>query len=149
MESRVRACLQVRSAGAPRLARVVARARDEGGQSFVEFALVVPILLIVVLAIVQFGIVYNHWETLTDATRVGGRVAATCRFISGGTGAAITAFKAAATDLPGVLNPTVSGCPSVSGGNITLTGTYPYSISVMGLVVKSGNLTATATERVE
>jgi hypothetical protein len=32
---------------------------------------------------------------------------------------------------------------------VTVTGTYPYSISVLGIVVKSGTLNTTVTERVE
>jgi hypothetical protein len=32
---------------------------------------------------------------------------------------------------------------------VTVTATYPYRISLLGLVVKSGNLRSTTTERVE
>jgi hypothetical protein len=32
---------------------------------------------------------------------------------------------------------------------VTVTASYPYSISILGMVVKSGNLTSTTTERVE
>ena len=45
----------------------------------VEFALVVPILLLVVFAIIQFGMLYNNYITLTDATRVGARKGAVSR----------------------------------------------------------------------
>ena len=43
----------------------------------VEFALVVPILCVVLFGILQFGALYNDYVTLTDATRVGARKAAT------------------------------------------------------------------------
>jgi hypothetical protein len=44
--------------------------------------------------------------------------------------------------------------PTVSSGwnpgdDVTVSATYPYSISLFGLVVASGNLTSTTTERVE
>ena len=39
----------------------------------VEFAFILPILLMVVFGIVQFGILYNDYLTITDATRVGAR----------------------------------------------------------------------------
>jgi hypothetical protein len=35
------------------------------------------------------------------------------------------------------------------GGDVTVTATYPYSISLLGFVVKSGTLTSETTERVE
>ena len=45
----------------------------EDGQAMVEFAIVVPVLLMVVLGIIQFGILFNHSLTLTDAVRAGAR----------------------------------------------------------------------------
>jgi len=40
--------------------------------------------------------------------------------------------------------------PSWTGGaDVTVTATYPYKISLLGLVVKSGRLTSTTVERVE
>ena len=35
------------------------------------------------------------------------------------------------------------------GADATVTATYPWSINVMGVVVASGTMTATTTERVE
>jgi hypothetical protein len=35
------------------------------------------------------------------------------------------------------------------GGDVTVTATYPYSINLLGFVVKSGRLTSQTTERVE
>jgi Flp pilus assembly pilin Flp len=37
--------------------------RSDRGQTMVEFALVVPILLMVVFAIIQFGMLYNNYIT--------------------------------------------------------------------------------------
>jgi hypothetical protein len=36
-----------------------------------------------------------------------------------------------------------------AGSDVTVTATYPYSISLLGLVVKSGRLSSKTTERVE
>ena len=45
------------------------------GQAIVEFAIVLPLLLALVLGIVQFAIAFNNYLTLTDAVRAGaGRV---------------------------------------------------------------------------
>ena len=45
------------------------RLEDERGQATTEFVLILPALLLVLFAIIQFGGLYNHWITLTDATR--------------------------------------------------------------------------------
>ena len=45
----------------------------------VEFALVLPILLLLVMGIIQFGIVFNNYVTLTDGVRAGARQAAVSR----------------------------------------------------------------------
>src|SRR5438309_1177691 len=47
--------------------------KSESGQAAVEFALVVPILLVFLLAIIEVGIAFSHYVTLTDAARVGAR----------------------------------------------------------------------------
>lgn len=44
-----------------------------GGQSLVEFALVLAPLLLLLLAIVQFGFIFNAYVTLTNAVREGAR----------------------------------------------------------------------------
>lgn len=113
----------------------------------VEAAIVLPVILIVVFGIINFAIVWNHWESLTDAVRASARVAATCRFV-GGTGPAFTAYDAAAGDLPSHPAPSIGSC-GAAGSTIQVTGTYPYSINVMGLIVKSGDLTSATTETVE
>ena len=49
--------------------------RQEGGQALVEFALVVPLLLVMVMAIIDFGRAWNLHQTITDAAREGARQA--------------------------------------------------------------------------
>jgi hypothetical protein len=46
----------------------------------VEAAIVLPLVLLVLLAIAQFGVVLSHYINLTDAVRVAARAATTCRF---------------------------------------------------------------------
>ena len=54
------------------------RARKEGerGQSLVEFALVLPVFLLLLFAIVDFGMGFNAWITVTNSAREGARVGA-------------------------------------------------------------------------
>ena len=48
----------------------------ERGQALIEFALVVPIFLILVFGIVDFGMGLKAWITITNAAREGARVGA-------------------------------------------------------------------------
>lgn len=48
----------------------------EGGQSLVEFALVLPIFLLVLFAIVDFGMAFHAWIAVTNSAREGARLGA-------------------------------------------------------------------------
>jgi len=124
--------------------------RNDRGQTMVEFALVVPILCVVLFGILQFGALYNDYVTLTDATRVGARTAATSRHLADPAGAAATAARNAAKGLtPAKLTVTVTATAWEHGETVTVKGTYPYKVDLLGLVVASGNLKSETTERVE
>jgi Flp pilus assembly protein TadG len=114
-----------------------------------EFAIVLPVLVLLVFGVIQFGITFNNYLALTDAARAGARKAAVSRQDSNPTGDAVSAVQAAAGDL-NLSQMNVSVASSWQpGSNVTVTATYPYSISLLGLVVKAGNLSTTVTERVE
>jgi Flp pilus assembly protein TadG len=122
--------------------------RDERGQAMVEFAVILPIFLVLVFGIIQFGIVFNNYVTLTDATRAGARAGAVARNDADPNGTATTAVYSSATDLNSNLHVSVNSTWQ-SGSDITVKATYPYSINLLGWVISSGTLTSTTTERVE
>jgi Flp pilus assembly protein TadG len=115
----------------------------------VEFVLVAPILLLLVFGIVQFGIMLNNYVTLTDAVRVGARQAAVSRTNPNRVAVTTSRVKDSAGNLDD--DQVVVDVDSTwdQGGDVTVTATYPYSISLLGFVVKSGTLTSETTERVE
>ncbi len=123
----------------------------------VEFVIVAPILLLLVFGIIQFGILFNNYLTLTDAVRAGARQAAVSRTLPNQVQPAKDRVIAASANLRiSDLDVTVTpydpskGTQSwVQGGDVTVIATYPYSISLLGLVVKSGRMTSQTTERVE
>ena len=124
--------------------------QDERGQTMVEFALVVPILCVVLFGILQFGALYNDYVTLTDATRVGARKAATSRHEANPEAAAEAAARNSAKGLDaGDLDINVSATAWEHGESVTVEATYPYEIDLLGIVVASGDLTSETTERVE
>ena len=46
----------------------------EAGQSLLEFAFVLPMLLILIIGMVEFARLYQHYQTITDAAREGARL---------------------------------------------------------------------------
>jgi Flp pilus assembly protein TadG len=125
------------------------RITDEKGQSMTEFAIVLPVLVVFLFGVIQFGILFNNYVTLTDAVRAGARTAAVSRQASNPTGAATTMVQNSAANLnQSNLNVSVSSSWQ-PGADVTVTATYPYSISLLGWVVSSGNLSSSTTERVE
>lgn len=125
--------------------------RREDGQAAAEMALILPILAAILLGIAQFGIAFNNYITLTDATRAGARKAAVSRFLGdGGAAAKQTVLNAASNLNSPPLVVTVSADNwTVPGGDVTVTASYPYSISIFGFTVKSGTLVSTTKERLE
>ena len=51
--------------------------QTDAGQTLVEFAMVLPLMLILMFGIVDFGRAFYVWLTVTNAAREGARVAAT------------------------------------------------------------------------
>jgi len=105
-----------------------ARLRDERGATVVEFAFVVPLLIVLVLGIAEFGHAFQVQGTLSAAAREGVRVMA----LQNDPAAARAAVRGAAPSL----NPTVAdaqiaitpaACPTTGATNQTvrLTVTYP------------------------
>jgi Flp pilus assembly protein TadG len=127
------------------------RLSDQRGQTMAELALVLPILLVLLLGIAQFGIAFNNYVTLTDAVRAGARKAAVSRSASDPAGACRAQVIASAgslntTELKRNLSCTSSWSP---GADVTVHADYPFEIKLLNWSVKSGRLDSTMKERVE
>ncbi|MGO4360840.1 TadE/TadG family type IV pilus assembly protein [Terrabacter sp. RAF57] len=102
-------------------------ARTERGASAVEFALVAPVLLALVLGIIEFGNWFNQQITVTSAAREGARAYAI--HYSESTFNLSTVVTNAAPGVGGV-TATVGGvasgtCPA--GSTVTITTTKSFS----------------------
>lgn len=64
----------IRRLRGPKRTRAGARER---GQALVEFALILPIMLLLICALVDFGRAYYTWLMVTNAAREGARIGAT------------------------------------------------------------------------
>ena len=114
-------------------ARVV---RGTRGQSLVEFALVLPILMFIVFGIIDFGLGIRSYISLTNATREGARFAAV--------GNPAGSYPA---NCDGTTNTTVIGrvCVAIDGLKLsdlnTVSVTYPAGQASGNSVVVSANYT--------
>jgi Flp pilus assembly protein TadG len=52
------------------------RVRSERGAELIEFAMTLPLLLLLVLGIIEFGFLFQEYEVVTNASREGARIAA-------------------------------------------------------------------------
>ena len=116
-----------------------------------EFAFVLPILLVLLFGIIQFGIVFNNYVSLTDAARAASRKGAVSRNASDPKGDCETTGYAAGSNLRNPGTDFVLTCSSswAIGSDVTVTARYPYDINLLGWVVASGQLNTTMKERVE
>lgn len=128
-----------------RLPRHRAVLRDASGQAMVEFALVLPLLVVLMVAAIQFGIVFKDWISVTDTARVAARAAVVSRFSAQPDPCA--AAQAAVAAAGGGL--TLTGC-TPSAKYVTVTVQHPWSVSLPLIPFSDGGqLTSVVTERRE
>ncbi len=124
--------------------------RSAGGQSIAEFALVVPILLLLVFGIVEFGLIVKSWQVVTDAAREGARVAVVGSTPSqpGDSAAAVAVVRAALNrgGLQGntaTVTLTAKGTSAgpwadvARGDTARVTINYPHSMIMFGPLISS------------
>lgn len=137
------------------------RLASEVGAELIEFALVLPLLLLVMLGIMDFGLLFQRYEAVTNAAREGARVAVLPGYAQADVQARVTQYLAAAglTATP-TFAYTAPQALNVGGACVTITGItvgYPYQYlfigKIVGLFGGSGlttkTLTATARMRYE
>ena len=105
------------------------RQRRDRGAAAVEFALVMPLLLVLVLGIAEFGRAYNIQTTLSAAAREGVRTMA----LQNSASAARTATKSAAAPAVNLTDGQITGLPTcpAAGTNplATTTVTVKYTMT--------------------
>jgi hypothetical protein len=71
------------------------RGSGDGGQSLVEFALVVPIFLLLIMGLIEYGFLYNNVLTVQYASRQGVSIAAEAGAVDGADCSILKAVEAA------------------------------------------------------
>ncbi|HLF99668.1 MAG TPA: TadE family protein [Acidimicrobiia bacterium] len=106
----------------------------------VEFALVLPVLVLLLFGIIEFGRGYNAQISLQGAVREGARALAI------GNGDPVAAVESAAPSLSGIAV-TTSGAPCAAGTTASVTASYPFTYNVPLFGTATKTLTATGVMR--
>jgi hypothetical protein len=131
-----------------------ARRSPERGQALVEFALIAPLFLLIVVGIIQFGIGLNYWLDLNRIANQGARWAVVNKYPGcGGAPPCTPTLKEYLEKQPvsGGLKPTATICFETSGAvgqPVTVRLTSPFTflaIMDLGTIVLRGK----ATMRIE
>jgi Flp pilus assembly protein TadG len=107
--------------------------RNDRGAVAVEFALILPILVVLVFGIIDFGRAFNAQVTLSQAAREGARLAA----LGNSTGTVTSRTIAAAPALSPVtvtVTPCASGATQTTDAVVTVKYTLTFSTPMIGLV---------------
>jgi Flp pilus assembly protein TadG len=134
---------------------------SETGAELVEFAIVLPLLLLVLFGIIDFGMLFHRYQVVTNAAREGARVAVLPLYTDADVITRVTQYLTTAglTETPTVPAPDRS---QVSLGGqciniVTVSVDYPYTYSALGGIASyfggdafgATSLHATASMRAE
>lgn len=125
--------------------------KDNRGASAVEFALVLPLLVLLVFGIIEFGRIYNTYLAVTHAAREGARIAS----VRNGTGATDDEIKdqvvaRSALDItPGNIALIPGPNFDTPGQAITVEVHYPVTLSIPLLGANAFELKSEGIMRIE
>lgn len=112
-------------------------ARRERGASAVEFAIIFPLLFLIIAGIIDFGRYFFTQIQITNAAREGVRAAVVMPTPAPTDMAAITQRAlAGAAGVPGASVAGVVTCPAPSPSNASVTVQAPFNWTVMGPAIK-------------
>ena len=124
--------------------------RREKGQSLLEFALILPVLLIVLAGVLDLGRIYYSYVAITDAAAEGATYAAMYPQVSD-RDEVFQRAQEASRGLVQIDNSMVEvDCPSVaSGAPVTVTVSYSFTVAtpLINVIVPDGVLELRAVAR--
>jgi Flp pilus assembly protein TadG len=142
-----------------RLTHPLKLARRDEGVALVEFALVLPVLILLLFGIIDFGKAFNYWIDQTHMANTGARYAVVNKNPGGGS---LQEYIRSLSDTGELRNGGTTSVPSAvqvcisfpSGATVgqpvrvTTSVTYNW-LPVLGLGATSSTITASATMRLE
>lgn len=114
----------------------------ESGAELIELAIALPLLLLVTAGIVDLGILFQHYEVVTNAAREGARVGVLADFTTTDVQNRVTQYLAASGLTASAPAPTVtySTVPIIAGGPsisvVKVVVQYPHEFVFLGPAAK-------------
>jgi Flp pilus assembly protein TadG len=114
------------------------RLRNQRGAALIETAIIIPLVLLVSVAIFEFGRAYQTWQVLTNAAREGARVAV----LEGYTDDQVTTIVrdymtgGRLTNASGASITIVRNVPFMSSTASRVTVDYPFQFMVLNPVAR-------------
>jgi Flp pilus assembly protein TadG len=138
-------------------ARAGRRILDERGQALVEFALLAPVLVLILIGVIQVGTWIFTDVNLSSGTREAGRLLANSKNDAAAIADVENRLKQNldsgidTSKLQYSFSPTPAGSTPLwpTGTTVTLTVSYPDQMRVMGVPLGSPNMTASAQVRIQ
>ena len=141
-----------------RIDKAVRKRRSEVGTTIVEATIVLPLMLMLVFGIAEFGISFTRWNSLTNAVREGARTGVVFRTPCV-PGAVTTLVQTTVADFanssgidPANITTTVTGACGGTGSQLTVTSTVPHTYIVVAALANfspNTNLSARTVMRNE
>jgi Flp pilus assembly protein TadG len=130
---------------------MIRRLRSERGVATIEAAIIIPVLMLLLIAIIQGGIYIFTVSDVRQATREGGRVISISRNDPNGEQSAETKVAASVSNEVDTskLSYTFSSPPPwAPGASVKMTVTYPDSLDLLGTSI-AGSITSSAVVHIE
>lgn len=109
---------------------------DDRGSELIELALVLPILLIICAAIMDFGFLFQRYEVVTNAAREGARLASLPGYsatdVQGRVNDYFTSSGLPVPPTPAVVTPLTSTIGGTTVDLVDVTVFYPSQFSFLG-----------------
>lgn len=127
------------------------RAWSERGAGLAEFALVLPILVMILFGMIEFGLAHSRSQAIEASAREGGRLASLSSSSAADVSDRVDATLGGTTfDAPPsvVVSPT-SGCAGREGQSVTVTVSAPHRITIPFVLDRELILTGRSVFRCE
>jgi Flp pilus assembly protein TadG len=127
-----------------RIDAVARKRRSQAGTSVVEATIVLPLMLMLVFGIAEFGISFTRWNSLTNAVREGARTGVVFRApCNSGTvttevKAAVSSYAASSGIDPATITTTVTGPCDGTGTDLTVVASVPYTYMALSAFAATG-----------
>ena len=125
-------------------ALTTARRSTERGQAVIELALTLPLLLVVVFGIIDFGFMFQRYEAVTNAAREGARIGVLADYTATEARNRALDYLVASGLGTGTVRPapcggaivTNSRCAQMTTSTVTVAGSTPVTVDQVTVIVE-------------